>query len=264
MSTETNANGAAPAAAPNVSAQPPAAQPPPAQADHDREPEQDPKWLGKRLDRERKKIAADAEKDAKAKLLAELGVDDPDKVKRLLDDQRKREEAAKSQEQKIAEFQVREKDRESRLKELEETVKLDAAEQIAGLTEEQRKAVLELAGDDPAKQRKAIATLRPTWAKPEEAKPQEPAPNASNPQGSPAPNQNANQAAPVASKPATPTAPAPNAPSPTSGSPVVENHLETYLALSTPGTPRYAPFVAAAYRIAHWGEINAAQKARGG
>jgi hypothetical protein len=261
MSTETNANGAAPIAAPNATAQPPAAQPPAPQPDVDKEPERDPAWLGKRLERERKKAVSEAEAEARKKALAELGIDDPDRVKKLLAEEKKREEAQKSQEQKLAELQVREKERESRLKELEDTVKLDASEQLAALTEEQRKAVLDLAGEDPAKQRRAIATLRPTWAKPAEAKPQESVAGSS--QGSPSQNQAPTAAPAVPAKPATPTAPAPNAPSP-AGSTVTENHLETYRALSTPGTPRYAPFVAAAYRVAHWSEINAAQKARGG
>jgi hypothetical protein len=270
MTTEANPNGAA-NAAPNAPVQPanaaPAASATPVvpQVDHTKEPDQDPPWLAKRLEQQKRVLTKELETNARAKALVELGIDDPEKVKKILDDQRKREEAAKSQEQKLAEYQLREQQREARVKELEEAVKLDTAEQLAVLTEEQRKAVVELAGEDPAKQRKAIATLRPTWAKPapaaqQETQVQQPG---SAPQGSTVPTQPQTNAAPVASaKPATATAPPNNAPPP-AGTTVTPNHLETYNAMiSDPKSPSYAPFVAAQYYARYQGEIEAARKSR--
>jgi hypothetical protein len=272
MTTEANTNGAA-NAAPNAPVQPanaaPAASATPVvpQVDHTKEPDQDPPWLAKRLEQQKRVLTKELESNARAKALADLGVDDPEKVKKILDDQRKREEAAKSQEQKLAEYQLREQQREARVKELEEAVKLDTAEQLAALTEEQRKAVVELAGEDPAKQRKAIATLRPTWAKPAPAAQQatqetQANQNGSASQASSVQQQTQTNAAPVASaKPATATAPPNNAPPP-AGTTVTPNHLETYNALNDPKSPNYAPHYAAQYYARFQNEIVAAQKSR--
>lgn len=248
MTTETAAN--ADAAIAVVDPIKPATTNAQANEDPNKEPTELPVWVAKRLEQAKRAGAKDAESAVRKSLLAELGVDDPAKIKQIVDEQRKREEAQKSQEQKLAELQLREQQNQARLKELEEAVKLDAAEQLASLTEEQRKAVIDLAGDDPAKQRKAIATLRPTWAKPvsDASQSQTNANGSQGLQGQTAP--------PAIAKPAMATAPGATAPPP-AGTQVVANHLQVYeQALAT------SPFVAADYYQVHYGQINEARGAR--
>ena len=264
MTTEANPNGAA-SAAPNATVQPAIALPavpPPATQTNANADEKDPPWLPDRLARAQKTASKEGEEKGRKALLAELGIDDPEVVKKLVSDKKKRDEDAKSQEQKLAEYQLREQQNQTRLKELEEAVKLDAAEQLASLTEEQRKAVVELAGDDPAKQRKAIATLRPTWAKPAPQSATETQTNANGSQGSSV-QQAQQQPAPVVApaKPASATAPGATAPPP-AGTVVVPNHLETYNAMKDPKSPHFAPFSSAAYYARYQDEIVAAQKSR--
>lgn len=264
MTTEANPNGAQ--AAPNAPVQPaiaaPVVQPPVAQPNAGAD-DKDPPWLPERLARAQKTAVKEGEEKGRKALLAELGIDDPEVVKKLVSDKKKRDEDAKSQEQKLAEYQLREQQNQARLKELEEAVKLDAAEQLALLTEEQRKAVVELAGDDPAKQRKAIATLRPTWDKPASQAATETQTNANGSQGSSVQQVQTQQPAPVAAppKPASATAPGATAPPP-AGTVVVTNHLETYNAMNDPKSPHYAPFSSAAYYARYQTEIVAAQKSR--
>lgn len=266
MSTETNANpnGAAPNAAPSAPAQP--ASPPVPAAKPKYEVDYDPNnppWLNDRLDRERKSAAKEAEAAARKAMLAELGVDDPAVLKKLADEEKKRAEERKSLEQRVAERETALKAKDDRNRELEESVKSYAEMQLAGLTEQQKAAVLAVAGSDPPKQLKAIEALRPTWSIV--------APNAQAPQGSQAATgsdstNQTNAAPPVvqppAVKPASATAPAPNAPPP-AGAPVVPNHLETYEKLNNPSSPDYAPFKASAYLLAYGNEIREARKARG-
>lgn len=266
MTTEANPSGAA-SAAPNAPVQPaiatPAVQPPATQPNAGAD-DKDPPWLPDRLARAQKSAAKEGEEKGRKALLAELGIDDPEVVKKLVSDKKKRDEDAKSQEQKLAEYQLREQQNQARLKELEEAVKLDAAEQLTALTEEQRKAVVELAGDDPAKQRKAIAALRPTWTKPAPQAATETQTNASGSQGSSVQQgQTQQQPAPVVApaKPASATAPGATAPPP-AGTVVVPNHLETYNAMNDPKSPHYAPFSSAAYYARYQTEIVAAQKSR--
>jgi hypothetical protein len=112
---------------------------------------------------------------------------------------------------------------------------------------------------------KTIATLRPTWAKPatasqQTAQEQSQAANSTSVTTSVQQQQTTVQA-PVA-KPATATAPGPTAPPANGGAPVVQNHLEMYTAMNTPGSPNYAPFHAAAYYARYGSEIEAARKSR--
>lgn len=266
MTTEANPSGAQ--AAPNAPVQPaiaapvvpaPTAQPPAKQKyEVDYDPT-NPPWLKGRLEEAKQRTEAETRKA----LLEELG-GDPDSIKKLLADEKKRQEAQKSLETKLAERELAISTKDARLKELEEAVKLDAAEQLTALTEEQRKAVVELAGDDPAKQRKAIAALRPTWAKPAPQAATETQTNASGSQGSSVQQgQTQQQPAPVVApaKPASATAPGATAPPP-AGTVVVPNHLETYNAMNDPKSPHYAPFSSAAYYARYQTEIVAAQKSR--
>ena len=211
-----------------------------------------PPWLPERLARERKSAAKEAEANARKAVLEELG-GDPDAIKKLLADEKKRAEAQKSLETKVAERDATLKAKEDRNRELEESVKSYAEGQLAGLTEQQKAAVLKVAGDDPAKQLKAIEALRPTWTIVAPAAPAQ-APNVAAPVVAP----------PVVAptKPATATAPPANAPPPAGGV-VVENRLETYTAMNDPSSSNYAPFAAAAFYTRYRGEIEAAKKSRG-
>lgn len=263
MSTE-NQNGAAPAA-PSAPVQPAANNanppaPPVGLPDPDKEPEVVPKWLASRLERERKNAAKESEEKTRAKLLAELGIEDPEAVKKLIASEKKRAEDAKSQEQKLAELQTREQQREAELKAYRESTRVLAEEQLATLTEAQRKVVQDLVGDDPAKLLKTIATLRPTWEKaPSESQQAQTNANAN------AATEGQQAAPPVVAppKPASATGPAASAPPPAGGTTVVPNHYETYRSLSDPGSSNYAPFFAAAYRFRFAREIAEAEKLRG-
>lgn len=223
---------------------------PPAAAQTNEDPN-NPSWLPDRLARERKSAAKEADAAARKALLEELGFGDIEVAKKLAADEKKRAEAQKSLETKVAERDAKLSTTEARLNELNSSVKVFADEQIATLSDPQRKAVLDLAGDDPAKQLKAIATLRPTWGASIPVVPAQ-VPNGTTP---------ANGAPPVApivppAKPAAPTAPGATAPSP-AGATVVPNHLETYEWLE-----KNKPFAASTYFQVHYAEINEARSKR--
>jgi hypothetical protein len=132
------ANANAPAAAP-------AAKPASAAGD-------EPSWLGPRLERER------------AKLLKDLGVESLDDAKKAVGQAKAAEDAQKSDAQKRGELETTLKKELAEKQALSEALGSYAKSQLGALTEEQRNAVAALAGDDPAKQLKAIETLKPTWA----------------------------------------------------------------------------------------------------
>lgn len=250
MSTETNENGTSANAAP-PNAQPPANAAPATQLpDPNREPENDPPWLAKRLEQAKRVGAKDADVAARKAILAELGIDDPATIKKLAEDEKKRAEERKSLEQRVAERDAALKAKADRNTELEESVKSYADMQLAGLTEAQKAAVVKVAGNDPPKQLKAIEALRPTW---EIVAPPQVAPIVDG--VSPT---NQSQAGPPATppKPAAPTGPAAIAPPP-AGTPVVANHLETYEQLQ-----KLSPFDAATYYQANYAAINAARSQR--
>lgn len=132
----------------------PAPQPPepPKPAPKAKADDADPKWLPERLERERKL------------LLKELGIDDPEDAKAALKAYREEQDRAKSEVQKLTERSISLEAKAKRADELEEAVRASAAAELATLTEEQRAAVADIAGDDPAKQLRAIKRLAPTWA----------------------------------------------------------------------------------------------------
>lgn len=243
MSTETNA---APAAA-NVAVDP--IKPVPTQQvseDPNREPSELPPWVTKRLEQAKRSGAKDAEIAARKALLEEMGFADLDVAKKLATEEKKRAEAQKSLEQRVAERDEALKSKDSRNKELEDSVKVFADERLSTLSESQRKAVVDLAGDDPAKQLKTIAALQPTWTAvvPPTIAPIVAVPPATTP-------------IPVAPpKPANATAPAPNAPAP-AGTTEVQNHYETHEWLKV-----NRPFAASTYYQVHYSEINEAAKKR--
>lgn len=135
-----------------------------------------------------------------------------------------------------------------RLADLEPLVKTLADEQEAGLTEQQRAVVVQLAGDDPAKRIGVIKALRSALPPAQIA-----APSPSAPQGNGA--SATKPPIPVAASTAAPPAP------PASGtqSPQVD-HLATWEALKSRNDGGYS---AAMYYNQHTAAIIAAQKARG-
>lgn len=156
--SETNIQAAAipavtlsetPANAPPA-AQPQASSPPPAKSETP--PEEKPSWLDARLERERRS------------LLKELGIDSADEAKRLISEANAKKEAEKSDAQKRGELEKDLESKNKRLNEMAEALGAHATAQLKGLNDQQREAVLGIAGDDPAKQLKTIEALRPTWA----------------------------------------------------------------------------------------------------
>jgi hypothetical protein len=155
----------APTAAPDTSAPNTATPPAAAPAQPATTPDQDPSWLAGRLERERKAI------------LKELGVDSADDVKKALADLKAKREAEKTETQKTAELIADLKRKEERLSSLETAVSVKAKNELALLTETQRKAVEALAPDnDPALVLGAIEALKPTWVVPEPPKQTQPEP----------------------------------------------------------------------------------------
>lgn len=173
-------------------------------------------WLASRLGRERNK------------LVKQLGLESLDEAKALLDEAKRLKAERLSETERM---QARIKELESLAKDAEElrgSVAVQAKEAMSALTQAQREAVEDLAGESPSKQLKAIAKLRPTWAA-----------------SAPAP-----LPPPASTAPATSSAPAPTA----SHS---ENHLATWERLKS-----IHPIAAAYYLDQHQIEISEARKAR--
>lgn len=242
---------------PENTTQPPNAQPPTPPATPDNKPDdKEPAWLPDRLDRARKEGAKAAKEEARKAILAEMGIDDPDTIKKIVAEQKKRDDERKTVEQKLAEESAARKKYETDLAQYVEATKTLAGEQLATLSEEQRSAVLALAGDDPARQIKTIAALRPTWKQQAlAATDQTTTTSGGNSAGS-----SQQQPAPAKAPPPKPadTAPPAGAPSP-AGSVVTNNHLAVYEALQ-----KSAPFSAPVYYLEHRAAIDAAKQARGG
>lgn len=161
----TTAVGTAPAA--------PAAAPPAGA------PEKDPDWLNGRI--------AKAKKSAEAEILKQLGVTDFEAAKKAVAKAKETDEAEKSSAQRAVEAKAKADQAEAEAAKLRETIKEHAARQMVGLTEEQKKAVSDVAGDDPAAQLRAITALAPTWAKAEPTPVGGVAPVAKTPDTAPAP-----------------------------------------------------------------------------
>ena len=167
----------------------------------------EPHWLNARLERER------------ASTLKKAGFETLEEAQASASELKAKREAEKTAADKAAEALSRAKRAESSEKDLKEAVSEYAARQLVGLSEDQKAAVVAIAGGDAALQLKAIAALQPTWAKPE------------------APVK------PEAAK-AVDTAPPANAPSQTATSET--NHRAQYESLR-----KSNPFAAALYGAAH-------------
>lgn len=112
----------------------------------------EPAWLGPRLERER------------AKVLKDLGIDSPDEAKKAIEAAKAAAEAQKSDAQKRGELESTLKAERAEKQAMAEALGAYAKSQMGALTEAQRNAVAAVAGEDPAKQLKTIEALRPTWA----------------------------------------------------------------------------------------------------
>jgi hypothetical protein len=206
-----------------------------------------PKALKERIDEERAKGA----KAASEALAAELGIPVAD-AKKLIADARAKEDAQKSEVQKLTEANAAKDAKLARLASLEEAVNGRAGIEFAGLTAEQQKAVQEIAGEDPAARLRTIDALKPTWAKvafdaAAQSKAAEEAKLAAEavPRAAAAPGK---IPAPATTTPGAPPPPVINPGPPT-------NHLAVYESLKTTN-----PAMAARYHTAHASAIIAAQK----
>jgi hypothetical protein len=188
MSEQASGGAPAPAQptpAPTAEPQPPVASATPAPSD------QEPPWLGPRLDQAKK-----AERTA---LLKSLGYATEAEAKAALDAGKVAQQASLTQQERDA---ARIKELEPvalKATSLESTVKEYADEALATLTEAQRAAVQAIAGDDSARVLTTIKQLRPTWVASAPAAPAAPPP--------PAPANTAPPGTPPPPKPADPQSP---------------------------------------------------------
>jgi hypothetical protein len=180
----------------------------------------DPNWLPARLERERKSI------------LAQLGVEKVDDAKAAIAELKKRQDAEKTEQERLRGEVESYKKGALRADALEKVLSDRAKLELEALTVEQREAVLRLAGDDAAARINAIDTLKPTWA-----------------------------AQLAAAKPAPLPAPAntsPATPPPAATAAAATNVLATYEQLS-----KTNPMAAASYRLANLAAYLDAKNARG-
>jgi hypothetical protein len=143
---------AAPAAAQETPAPAPQAQP---QAAVTPATEADPAWLPGRLER--------AQEAGKKAILAELGIEDPEKAKAFIKAGQEAEDQKKSLADKLAEQATEAEKLRGREARLSGIVSAQAQAQMSALSDEQRAAVKAIAGDDPGEQLRAVTALAPTW-----------------------------------------------------------------------------------------------------
>jgi flagellar motility protein MotE (MotC chaperone) len=175
----------------------------------------EPDWLPKRLEQ--------AKRSATDEALKALGVDSLDTAKATIAKAKALEESQKSELQKLNERIAALEPSAKKAAELAEVVGKHADSELAKLSEEQRAAVLAIAGDDKARALATVEALRPTWVKAAPAAPPPP----------PAP---ANTAAATAA--------------PTGGTVPTVNHKATWEALKATN-----PMYAAQYLRTHSADI---------
>lgn len=188
-------------------------------------PEAEPAWLKGRLER--------AERAAEERAIKALGFGSADDAKKAIEAARAATESQKTEEQRLREQVAQLDPLKTRLAERDAVLGEFAKTELAALTEKHRAVVVDLAGDDPAAQLRAIAKMRANGL-----------------------------LAPVASEPAK-HAPLP-APATTAAPPVAPS-------AATPGNPNHAaeydrlqalnPFRAAQYLAANRAAILAARTA---
>lgn len=159
---------------------------------------------------------AKARIDAQKALLAQLGVQDVSEVESALKLLKEKQDAEKTETEKLREQASRAAVLEQQTRTQAEALKAYAESSMAALSESQKKAVLDIAGADPVAQLRAVSALRGTWSQPAVSQ--------------------TNAAAPANTLPST------AAPPPASvGSP---NHLQAWRELQ-----KKNPIVAASYRL---------------
>jgi hypothetical protein len=150
------------------------------------------------------------------KLLKSLGVSSLEEAQKAIAEATAKREAEKSETQKRVELEASLKAQSEILQSQTQALKAFADEQMKSLSDAQRAAVIDLAGDEPAKQIKALTTLRPTWA------------------------------APAAPETVTNTAPPPGAPKPVGTNAAQSTDMDTYKSLK-----EINPILAARFAIAN-------------
>lgn len=126
------------------------------------DPNAEPAWLPTRLAR--------ATESAKAALLLELGVANPDEAKVAIAAAKAAADAKKSAEERAAELSTQLTASQTNAQKQAAYAKEMAGRMLMALTGEQQKAITDFAGDDPLKQYEAIKHFGPTWAAAEAAK----------------------------------------------------------------------------------------------
>lgn len=242
--TTTVPQGTDPLAAPN-GAPPPAPQvtAPPAVPKVDMTPAQ----LKERLDEERTK----AERRAAEQFAKDLGVP-VDEAKRVIAEAKAKDEAAKSEVQRLTEANAAKDTKLARLSVLEETIAARAAVEYGALNEAQRQAIDTLAGTDPAARLKAIDAMKPTWAQ-AQADATKAAQEAAAKAAAEAEKAKANQPPPPVPPGANTTPPVTPPPAINPGTPT--NHLAVYESLKSSN-----PAAAAVYHNKHAAAILAARR----
>lgn len=178
----------------------------------------EPAWLKARLEQ--------AERSA----LHKLGVTDVEAAKKVLAEANALAESRKTAEQKAADAANEARVAMAETERLRGTVSEMASRMLIGLTDEQRAAVIEIAGDDPSQRVKTIHALQPVWAK----------------ATAPA----AGAAAPAAAAKPAPASTAPNGGQPGDGTTSPVNHRAVYEA-----TRDSNPFAAAIQGSQHKADI---------
>jgi len=252
MSTEADATGT-PAATTQTTTQEPPAQQPTAQSA--KPVGITSEQLKERLDETRAKAA----RDTLAGVAKDLGVS-VDEAKAIIAKAKAAEDANKSDVERLTAEKAALAARAAELDEYKGAVEIRAKAELGLLSEDQRNAVLSLAGEHPAKQLKAIETLRPTWQSIEQARKaaEDAAAEARRLAEEAKKAADAAAAAPAPKPPlAAPanTAPAATAPPPAAAD--VANVLATYEALEAANPMRAAHFFNNNYAA-----ISAAKKAR--
>ena len=130
-----------------------ASAPKPAAPASNAENNEKPAWLDARLDQARKQAIKD------------LGIEDPAEAKALIEAARAQKESAKTDAQKRGELETMLANERARIAEMAEALDVHAKSRMNVLTDEQRNAVTDIAGNDAAKQLKTIEALLPTWTK---------------------------------------------------------------------------------------------------
>lgn len=142
---------------------------------------QDPNWLSGRI--------TQAKKNAEADMLKALGVSNVSEAQAAIAAAKATADANKTAEQRAADLKLELEQQKVTSSAQSKVITEYAARQMIVLTEEQKAAVLAIAGEDAGKQLQTIAALQPTWSKNESA--QAAAQQAGQPAGQVAPQNSA-------------------------------------------------------------------------